>query len=154
MSKKVYKKVNGEGPGPVQDLQTEYKVMDVQNREHRNDLIKKNTILCIKVWATWCEPCMRIKGEYTTMAYNYKKNGIANLVEETYDSGIRNEYTIESLPTFLIFLKGQLVRTVVGSNLNDVAEIIEQIVENLNTTSHIQRGAGQTSGPSYKTNFS
>lgn len=152
MSRKVYKKVNSDGPGPVQDLQTEYQVMHIQNREHRNDLIKKNTILCIKVWATWCEPCMKIKGEYTNMAYNYKKNGIANLVEETYDSGIRNDYQIDSLPTFLIFLRGQLVRTVVGSDLNEVGEIIERIVENLNNTSHIQKGSGTTSGPSYKQN--
>jgi thioredoxin 1 len=132
MSKKVYKKMSSEGAEQPMNFQSDYKVMAVQNREHRNELIRKNTILCIKIWADWCKPCMEIVPAYANLSYNYKKNGIANLVEEPYDSGIRTEYQIDSLPTFLIFLKGQLVRTVVGANLGDVSDIIEKIVENLN----------------------
>ena len=107
----------------------EYSVMGVQNREHRATLIKESGILCIKIHAEWCKPCKQIAPEYASLAQEFRRKGLAVCVEEDLANGIRNEFEISSVPTFLIFHRGHLVDRVEGADLNSVRNKMLELVE-------------------------
>jgi len=109
-----------------------YPVMSVQNREHRMDIIKKNLIVCIKIGAEWCKPCKQIAPDYAVMANEYAKKGACICVEEDLGNGIRDEFPIDAVPTFLIFCRGQLVSSIQGTKLDDLREKIDEILEKIN----------------------
>jgi thioredoxin 1 len=127
----MYRKYSeiGETKAPTND----YAVMSVQNREHRMDIIKKNTIVCIKIHANWCKPCKVIAPEYAMMARDYISMGGCVCVEEDLDNGIRRDFpNIQSVPTFLLFLRGHPVDMVVGADLETLKKKIDAMIGNIN----------------------
>lgn len=128
----MYKKYDQTKSDPI-ILESSFVTLSIQNREHRNEIIKKNGIVCIKIWADWCEPCKAIKGAYNALAQEMYSSGKALLVEESYDNGIRTDFPdIQSIPMFLFFFKGKYVHNIVGADLGEVRRVIEQF--NANTS--------------------
>jgi thiol-disulfide isomerase/thioredoxin len=108
----------------------QHTVMSIQNREHRNELIRKSGILCIKVWAEWCRPCLAIKSEYAGLTQEYPS---CTFVEEDYENGIRSDVEgITSLPTFLLYVRGKLAGSIVGSDLNELRKALNELIEKVN----------------------
>ena len=153
----MYRKYNeiGQVKAPTND----YAVMAVQNREHRMDIIKKNTIVCIKVHANWCKPCKTIAPEYAMMARDYGAMGGCVCVEEDLDNGVRSEYPkIQAIPTFLIFNRGHLADVVEGANLEELKKKIDGMIQSLNQQPNPAHAAPlgyaqQGNDPLYRQNY-
>lgn len=96
----------------------EFEVMNVQNRDHRVQLLKENGIVCIDVWADWCQPCKDALPVYTEMAKKYSGNCL--LIKEELNPNLAKEYDLSQVPTFLIFIKGQLHKKIAGFNPEDI----------------------------------
>jgi len=111
-------------------LQNSYEIMEVQNREHREKLIKKNSILCIDIYADWCEPCKEILPKFSNLAQ--KVSGIAMCVKENLSNSTQDlttNYNIHSVPTFLLFYRGHIYKIYEGA---DSLPVVEREIERLN----------------------
>lgn len=106
-----------------------FEVVEIQNFEHKQDLIRKYPVLCIDVFANWCNPCKQIAPEYAVMAKNYAPMGCM-LVKEDLQKGLSKEFNIQAVPAFLIFQRGAIVQQVTGANLNEVKSALDKVLEN------------------------
>ena len=141
--------------GEVKESQTDYNVMSVQNREHRDKLIKKGGILCIKIYADWCEPCKVIAPEYAKMAKQYITENKCICVQENLNNGIAKEYDVTVVPTFLIFFRGYLNQNIQGADLNKIKSVIDSLVNNSNEIHSISNTMKSVSNhePLYRSNY-
>lgn len=135
----------------------DYVVQNVQSREHRHKLIQKSGILCIKVWAEWCRPCLAIKEEYAGLTREYPS---CTFAEENFENGIRSDIEgIESLPTFLLYVRGKLAGSVVGSDLDTLRRALNELIEkvnNIGTKPIAQSVSNPVKGstmPAYRSNY-
>lgn len=157
----MYKKYNTYDSDVTDDLTNSYKMMSVQNRNHRNELIKKNTIVCIKVGADWCSPCKTIMPAYKSLAQELMSYCL--FAEEDLDNGIKSDYNnINAIPAFLVFFKGQLRYTGEGADiLPELRTVIMKFADVINENRTLQTvstpGGNSNSNlnntPMYKKNY-
>ncbi len=112
----------------------EFEVMNVQNIDHRVQILRENGIVCIDVWAEWCQPCKDALPAYTELAKKYTGNCV--LIKEELNPNLAKEYGLTQVPAFLVFIKGQLYKKINGfdqeeieATLNALLGIVQQAPE-------------------------
>lgn len=132
-----YRKYGDLGEKKQPNASQHYQVTEIQNLEHKQDLIRKVPILCVDVHANWCNPCKQIAPEYAVMAQQYASTGKCMLVKEDLQLGLSKDMGITAVPTFFIFHNGILVEQLTGANLADVRSALDKILDspapNVNT---------------------
>lgn len=109
--------------------------MEVQNQEHRAHLIKENAIVCIDLYASWCEPCRQIAPDYARLAKEYNVSGKCLLVKENFDLKLTRDCEIQGIPAFVFYRYGSLVKdrndkpvVVTGGDLKLVRSILDELL--------------------------
>ena len=111
--------------GNVKDPVQHYKVLEIQNAQHKHDIIRNNTIVCVNVHANWCKPCKLIAPQYASLAKNYA--GSCSLVEENLE--LKLSQNIETVPTFLFHFRGQFYNAISGADLEKVEKILQELIQ-------------------------
>ena len=89
-------------------------VKEITEANFEDEVIKSPQPVVIDLWAEWCMPCRMIAPIIEELAQEYDgkvKFGKLN-VDENRNIAIR--YSIQAIPTLLIFKDGQLVQKFVG----------------------------------------
>ena len=82
--------------------------------ENFNQEIVNNDLLLVDFWAEWCGPCKSMHPIFTRMAKKYKSVRFARVnVDNAQD--IATKYGVQSIPTFIMFKKGEIVNTMIGA---------------------------------------
>ena len=80
-----------------------------------NEVIKSEIPVLVDFWAEWCGPCRMISPIVDQIASEYSgklKVGKVN-VDEAQEIAIK--YSVMSIPTLMVFKKGQVVDQVIGA---------------------------------------
>ena len=87
-------------------------MMKVVNKEEFNKVINETDIVIVDFFATWCGPCKMLSPVLEEVA-EAKKDEITIIKVDVDDEvELANKYHISSIPTILIFKKGQIVEVV------------------------------------------
>lgn len=112
----------------------EYCCMEVQNLDHRHKLLTQNSIVCIDLYANWCEPCKACSPHFSALAEQYNRPGVCALVKEDVDLELTRDYQITGIPAFIFYKNGQLLRepngepvSVTGGNIKEVQSILDKL---------------------------
>mmetsp|Transcript_585 Transcript_585/g.1511 ORF Transcript_585/g.1511 Transcript_585/m.1511 type:complete len:105 (+) Transcript_585:398-712(+) len=86
-------------------------------------ILADNKIVVVDCFAEWCGPCKRIAPDFAKMS---DQDAGAKYIKVDVDDleDFAAEYSIEAMPTFLVFKDGELFKRVVGANIAGVQEAI------------------------------
>jgi thioredoxin 1 len=77
--------------------------------------IKESTLAVIDVWAPWCGPCRFVSPVVEEIARDYVGRIAFGKLNVDQNRRVAMEYGIMSIPTLLVFKKGQLVDRIIGA---------------------------------------
>ena len=89
--------------------------VDITDQTFNQEVLAHKGPVLVDCWAPWCGPCKMVAPVLSELAQKYSgKVKIAKLnVDENPNTASR--YTIQSIPTMLLFKNGQMVDTLVGA---------------------------------------
>ncbi len=90
------------------------KPVSINDNDFEQSVLKSEKPVLIDFWATWCGPCRMIAPIVDELADEY--DGRINFVKMDVDQNPKTpaKYGIMSIPTLLIFKKGEPVSHIVG----------------------------------------
>ena len=89
-------------------------VKSIKEKEFESEVINSDKPVLIDFWAEWCGPCKEIVPILEEIADEMQD--IIKVVKINLDENpnIPNKYGIQSIPTMIIFKKGQPISTKIG----------------------------------------
>ncbi|MDR2883532.1 MAG: thioredoxin [Deferribacteraceae bacterium] len=78
------------------------------------EVTKSNTPVLLDFWASWCQPCRMLSPTIDALATEFDGKAKVGKVNVDENREISSDYGIMSIPTVLIFHKGELVEQFVG----------------------------------------
>jgi len=90
-------------------------VSQVQDDSFNKEVIQSNLPVLVDFWAPWCGPCRMIAPIIEEIANDF--DGSVKVVKINTDKSptIADKYGIRSIPTVMVFIKGEKVDTVIGA---------------------------------------
>lgn len=77
------------------------------------EVLKADGLVIVDMFATWCGPCKMMAPIVDNLAEDYTDVKFCKLDVDQAPT-VAARYGVQSIPTFLFFRKGELVRTLVG----------------------------------------
>lgn len=69
----------------------------------------------VDFWASWCGPCIAMEPVVQKLAAKYSDRVLFGKVNVDNEINISSRYQVFSIPTFMIFKKGQPMDAVIGA---------------------------------------
>jgi thioredoxin 1 len=103
--------------------------VEVTTDNFQSEVLDSEELVLTDFWASWCMPCRMMEPVIEKIAEQYDgklKVGKIN-VDEHGELAVR--YNIVSIPTFLVFHKGEAVKQIVGAvPEKDILKAIDEYV--------------------------
>lgn len=90
------------------------------------EVLQSEVPVLVDFWAPWCGPCRALAPVIEKLAAEYEGKVSIGKLNVDDEAAIASKYSIMSIPTLLLFSKGQVVEQIVGLTT------IEKIKEKLN----------------------
>jgi thioredoxin 1 len=101
-------------------------MIELDTEDDFNDFIRENRIALIDFFAEWCGPCKKIAPYLEQLSEEYK-NVAFGKVNCDATPELCSEYSIKSLPTFLFFVDGKIVNTVIGAKREEIYKFLSKL---------------------------
>ncbi|MBS7638141.1 thioredoxin [Candidatus Bathyarchaeota archaeon] len=85
------------------------------NEENFDEVIRRNHLVVVDCWASWCGPCRMVAPIVEELAKEYNGRILFGKLNVDDNKIISLRYNIMSIPTFLVFKNGKLVDRIVGA---------------------------------------
>jgi thioredoxin 1 len=90
-------------------------IVKVTTDNFKSEVLESDQAVLADFWAVWCMPCRMMEPvvEKLAQAYDGKLKVVKVNVDEEAD--LAAQFSIQSIPSFLVFHKGQMVNQVIGA---------------------------------------
>jgi thioredoxin 1 len=79
------------------------------------DVLDSQVPVLVDFWAAWCGPCKMMAPMLADLSDEFASRVTVAKVNIEESPGTADRYAISSVPTMIIFLDGQPVKTIVGA---------------------------------------
>lgn len=102
-------------------------MININAKNFTKEVLLSDIPVVVDVWADWCAPCQKLEPILTEI--EAEKLGVFKVVKLNSDenSSIVATFSIRSIPTILIFKKGELVKRMLGAHTK--TELLKEIEE-------------------------
>lgn len=90
-------------------------ISEVDTKNFDQEVLKSKTPVIIDFWAAWCGPCRLFTPTIEDVSKDYDKKVKFMKVNVDENERIASEYSIMSIPTVLMFEKGEVKAMSVGA---------------------------------------
>ena len=90
-------------------------VKSIKEKEFESEVINSDKPVLIDFWAPWCGPCKEIAPILEEIADEMQDTIKVVKINIDENPNIPNKYGIQSIPTMIIFKKGQPISTKIGA---------------------------------------
>ena len=92
--------------------------------------INKFTLLLVDFWAPWCGPCRMMSPLIDQIGKEYMGKLVVGKVNVDENPTISRQFGISSIPTLILFKRGQAVDKIIGSvSKNKIDEMVKMHLE-------------------------
>ncbi|MCH7974914.1 MAG: thioredoxin [Bacteroidetes bacterium] len=91
------------------------KPMEFTDANFEKEVLKSDVPVLVDFWAPWCGPCKMIGPIIEELANDYAGKFKVGKVNTDENMQISTKYGIRSIPTLGIFLKGEMVDSIIGA---------------------------------------
>lgn len=88
--------------------------IDVNNQNFKSEVIDYPGKVLVDFWAPWCGPCQMLGPIIEEIATELGDKVKVVKINVDENNEISSQYNVSSIPTVLIFEKGEIVDTIVG----------------------------------------
>lgn len=103
-------------------------IIEITVDNFEEEVLKSDIPVLVDFMAPWCQPCHMMQPYIEEIARDYQgklKVGKINLDEHR---SLGKSYGIQYLPTFFLFIKGEIVGKVIGGRINKLEELVEKFL--------------------------
>lgn len=90
-------------------------MMDLTTKNFEDEVLKSKTPVVVDFWAEWCGPCRIFSPIVDEISKNYEPKVKFGKLNTDDNSEIAGKYNIMSIPSVLIFDKGEVKAMSVGA---------------------------------------
>ena len=90
-------------------------VLAVSDAAFDGDVLKSDLPVLVDFWAPWCGPCRSVGPIVDDLATQYKDKIRVAKVNVDESSVVAMKYQVTSIPTFILFKKGEVADRVLGA---------------------------------------
>ena len=103
------------------------KILNINNFNNFKKILNNNNKFILNVSATWCKPCQNIKNDLEIFVSNFNSDILFikldyDIIEE--DDSFSEYFTIDKVPTFIIFENSSSKSNIISSDLNLIKAFI------------------------------
>jgi thioredoxin 1 len=96
-------------------------VKTVTTANFQAEVMDSEKPVIVDFWAKWCASCRQVNPVMTSIAETREDLSVVK-IEIDEERPIAQQYNIQSIPTFLVFKDGVVIKTVVGAKPRSVLE--------------------------------
>jgi thioredoxin 1 len=90
-------------------------VKEITDDTFQAEVIKSDVPVLVDFWAPWCGPCRAMAPVLNRLAEEYEGKVKIVKIDIDSESEIAEGYQIQSIPTFMLFAKGQMREEITGA---------------------------------------
>ena len=88
--------------------------VSVTDKDFADQVLKSDTPVLVDFWAEWCGPCRVLGPVIESLSQDYEGRVKIAKVDVDSNQQVAMRYGIRSIPTVMLFDKGQIVDTIIG----------------------------------------
>lgn len=90
-------------------------ILNVTDENFATEVLQSNKPTLVDFWATWCPPCVAIAPSIDAIASSMTDQLKVCKMDIDHNQTTPAQYNIRSIPTLLIFHKGQVIAQQIGA---------------------------------------
>ena len=104
-------------------------IQSIKEDSFEKEVVNSELPVLIDFWAEWCGPCKEMNPILEEVSSEMEKKIKVLKINIDENPNIPNKYGVQSIPTLIIFKKGEAIATKVGASIkSDLITWIDSII--------------------------
>ena len=97
----------------------------VNSETFTSEVLDQTKLVLVDFWAEWCGPCKQIAPTLEELAEKYSENLSVCKVDVDSNRELAMQYNVRSIPSLMIFKKGEMVDSLIGAvSLEELEDLV------------------------------